>query len=127
MDAVRVLICDDDPDVRALYRIACEMAGATVEEASDGNEAIDVAVRFDPEIVVLDLNMPHRDGISAIRDLQESLSLDAKIYVVSAYLTVDRVKLALHLRATECFEKPAFLSRVGQLIADARNSERPTA
>ena len=127
MDAVRVLICDDDLDVRALYRIACEMAGAVVAEAADGNEAIDVAARFDPDIVVLDLNMPHRDGISAMRDLQEALSLDAKIYVVSAYLTVERVKLALHLRATACFEKPAFLSRVGELIANARNSERPTA
>src|SRR5439155_26715174 len=55
---VRVLICDDEPDIRSLYRYAFEQAGADVDEAKDGNDVIEVAIRVKPDLVILDLLMP---------------------------------------------------------------------
>src|SRR5437868_6458646 len=63
---VRVLICDDEPSIRELYRFAFEQAGAEVGEAGDGNECIDTARRDRPDVIVLDLFMPDRDGLSAL-------------------------------------------------------------
>src|SRR5436309_5762121 len=85
---VRVLICDDEPDIRLLYRGAFEDAGVEVDEAGDGNEAIEVAGRVQPDIVVLDLYMPNRDGFSALAELRRLLPA-TRVIIVSAHAAVE--------------------------------------
>jgi DNA-binding response OmpR family regulator len=66
---MRVLIVDDEPDVLFLCRINLELAGHEVIEASTGERAIDLAMRETPDVIVLDVMLPRRDGISVLGDL----------------------------------------------------------
>ena len=61
---MRVLICDDEPDIRLLFRTAFEREGAVVDEAGDGDECLAVAEANPPDVIILDLMMPKRDGLS---------------------------------------------------------------
>jgi len=69
-----VLVVDDEPDIRVFFASVLEDNGATVLEAADGDEAIELVRREKPDLVTLDLNMPGRDGgqvFEAIRKDEE--------------------------------------------------------
>jgi DNA-binding response OmpR family regulator len=73
-DRARVLVADDDDDIRALLRELLERAGYEVEEASDGRAALRLLLENPPDLVILDVTMPEMDGYAAlerIRDLSE--------------------------------------------------------
>lgn len=71
-DAMRLLIADDHPLFRVGLRAALEREGfAVVGEASDGQEAMQLGLELLPEGILLDVRMPHMDGITATRLLRE--------------------------------------------------------
>lgn len=113
---VRVLIVDDEPDIRMLYRLAFEQAGTDVEEAADGEEAMAVAARSQPSIIVLDLLMPGTDGLSALPQLRRLLP-DAPIVIVSAHASVEILARCRALGANACFYKTDFLRRIPDVVA----------
>lgn len=70
----RVLIADDSGFVRELLAQACEALGyRVIAEASNGSEAIEMAKLYQPDIVVMDLVMPHYNGIEASLQILEKL------------------------------------------------------
>ena len=80
---MRVLICDDEPDIRLLFRTAFEREGAEVFEAADGDECIAGAGAQCPDVVILDLMMPKRDGLSTLPMLRHQCP-DSAVVVVTA-------------------------------------------
>ena len=113
---VRVLICDDEPHIRLLYRREFELAGADVVVATDGEECIEVADREHPDIIVLDLRMPSRDGLSALPELRAHQP-GAHVLVVSANYLPDQFKQCIDLGAEECIDKLDFLMRIPDVLA----------
>src|SRR5687768_2236695 len=101
---MRVLVCDDEPDIRLLYRSAFEAAGASVAVAEDGVRAVEVADEYDPNLIILDLRMPRRTGIEALPHLNR-VCPDAHVIVVSAHLSLDQFSHVRDLGARECFDK----------------------
>jgi CheY-like chemotaxis protein len=81
-----ILIVDDDPAIRKLIATTLEdVAGFELLQASDGEEAVEVAGRQSPEIVFLDIDMPRLNGIDACRRLrQQPESADATIVMLTA-------------------------------------------
>jgi CheY-like chemotaxis protein len=81
-----VLIVDDDPFIRKLIATTLEdVAGFELLQASDGEEAVEVAGRESPQIVFLDIDMPRLNGIDACRRLrQQPGSADATIVMLTA-------------------------------------------
>jgi DNA-binding response OmpR family regulator len=74
MNAARVLVIDDDGDIRRLVAELLKRAGLTVEEAEDGRSGLRALHRTSPDLVVLDVSMPDLDGwetLERIRDLSE--------------------------------------------------------
>jgi len=69
---LRVLIADDVDQVRTDLRMALELAGGleVVGEAADGHQALDLAARLNPQVVLMDLEMPGLDGCAAARRLR---------------------------------------------------------
>jgi CheY-like chemotaxis protein len=65
-----VLVADDFADTRDLYRDVLELEGFTVVTAADGIEALEVARRHQPAVVVLDIRMPRLSGLDAMRALK---------------------------------------------------------
>lgn len=112
---MRVLVCDDEPSIRLLYRTALEHEGAEVDEARDGDECIEVACRSHPDLIILDLYMPHRDGLSALPELKR-LCPQARVLVVSAHAAVEVFETSRARGATACFDKLGFLPRIPQVL-----------
>jgi CheY-like chemotaxis protein/phosphoribosyl 1,2-cyclic phosphodiesterase len=67
---LRVLVVDDDPNLRELARTALTRDGYAVLEAADGEEGLRLAQQLRPDLVVLDLNMPKLDGITVLTRLR---------------------------------------------------------
>jgi DNA-binding response OmpR family regulator len=70
-----VLVADDSDDTREMFRTLLGMKGYRVLEARDGHEAIDVTVRENPGLVLLDLGLPLLNGLSVIRRLRTELKI----------------------------------------------------
>jgi len=74
MSDPRILVADDEADIRSLVRTLLEKTGATVHEAADGREALREFHDWRPDLVVLDISMPELDGwhvLERIRDLSD--------------------------------------------------------
>jgi DNA-binding NarL/FixJ family response regulator len=68
VERIRVLLADDDPLVRRILRDTLQDAGfAIVAEAGTGREAVELALHYEPELMVVDLGMPDGDGIEVVR------------------------------------------------------------
>lgn len=70
MNETSILVVDDEPVVRALLRAALEPTGSRLVEAADGCEAIEVAWREQPDLVLLDVGLPKLSGLDVCRALK---------------------------------------------------------
>ena len=68
--AAHILVVDDEEDVRAFLTMVFEDAGAEVETATDGDEALAKAREYKPDLISLDLSMPGKDGVEAFVELR---------------------------------------------------------
>lgn len=81
-----ILVADDFDDTRLMMRLWLERRGYRVIEAADGVEALEVARRESPDLVIMDIEMPEMDGLAATRRIREEEHLrDVPIVAVSAY------------------------------------------
>ena len=95
----RVLIVDDHPLTReALATLLAGNDFDVVGQASDGQEAIDVAARLRPQLVLLDLSMPGLDGLSALPGLRAAVP-DAEVIVLTASGTEENLLAAIRAGA----------------------------
>jgi DNA-binding response OmpR family regulator len=103
----RVLLVEDDADIRELIRYSLARAGFKVEEASDGAEALDKVLSFAPDLVVLDLMLPGMTGLEVcqrLRSRPESARLP--ILVVSAKGNASDKAMGLTMGADDYVTKP---------------------
>lgn len=83
MSAPRVLVVDDEPQIRRALRVALRANGYDVAEAETGEAALDAVASHPPELVILDLGLPDLDGFEVTRRLREWTHLP--IIVLSAH------------------------------------------
>ena len=72
---MKILVVDDEPDVRVFLRTVLEDAGAEIYEASDGNHALAMARKHKPDLITLDLSMEGKDGISTFAELRSDAEI----------------------------------------------------
>jgi diguanylate cyclase (GGDEF)-like protein len=123
---LRVLLVDDTATVRVLLRRVLEGSGSfvVVGEAADGREAVDLAGRYQPDVVLLDLAMPVMDGLEAI-PLIRACSPASSIVVLSGFNAERVAAQALDLGAAACLEKRHRPEELVRLIADATGAPVP--
>jgi CheY-like chemotaxis protein len=86
----RILIVDDEPDVRELFNITLKMAGHTTETAKHGLEAVDKLATDIPELIVLDLMMPHLDGFGLLNHIRTQMaSKPIRVLIATAKVLED--------------------------------------
>ncbi|GGE76146.1 response regulator transcription factor [Sphingomonas prati] len=102
--ANRILVVDDEPAIRRLLRTALERVGHAVSEAGNAADALAVLTADRPQVVLLDLGLPDRDGLELV-PLMRARS-DATILVVSARDATDLKVAALDLGAADYITKP---------------------
>jgi CheY-like chemotaxis protein len=83
--AQTILLVDDDPLMHRLFQHHLEKAGYRMVSAADGRQALEVAARELPNLIIMDIMMPDMDGLSAIRELKKlDTTKDIHIIVVTA-------------------------------------------
>lgn len=104
----RIMYVDDDPDLRAIAEISLrDLGGFTVELCGSGEEALQKAESFRPQIVLLDVMMPGMDGIETFKRLQDMLpTADIPVVFVSAKVQSHEVHAYLALGAAGVIPKP---------------------
>jgi two-component system OmpR family response regulator len=104
----RIMYVDDDPDLRAIAEISLrDLGGFTVEICGSGEEALQKAEGFKPQIVLLDIMMPGMDGIETFKRLQDMpLTANTPIVFVSAKVQSHQVHAYLALGAAGVIPKP---------------------
>lgn len=81
-----VLVVEDDEDIRLAMRYALENFGYSVAEASNGEEAVEVAWRTCPSIILMDLSLPLLDGLTATRRIRQDPQMkNVPIVAVTAH------------------------------------------
>ena len=104
----RVVIADDDADIRVLVSIAVRRAGLeVVAEASDGLAALDSVRRLQPDLAILDVSMPAMSGLEVCRSVRADLSLDRVRLVLLSAGAEDRARsIGLAAGADDYLIKP---------------------
>jgi CheY-like chemotaxis protein len=114
-----ILLADDDPSVRTMIGRVLEMEGYDVLPASSGKEAVSQYLRGPPDVVLLDLNMPEKDGWEAWH-LMSSLHPCVPVIVITA--RPNQYEHAKQLRIDALMEKPLdlglLLETIRQLLAE---------
>jgi DNA-binding NarL/FixJ family response regulator len=120
---IRVLICDDHAVVRQGLRTYLELQEdiEVVGEAADGQAAIDAAARHAPDVVLLDLAMPDRDGLGALPRLRER----ARVIVLTSFGEDDRLFAALRGGAVGFLLKDTEPAEIVRAIRTAHAGQSP--
>src|SRR5262245_14474723 len=88
LDAPNILVIDDDDSIRALLRLLFEQHGYRVLLASDGEVGLALAEAHHPDVILLDVTMPHHDGMDVYLDLRHNQRIaEIPVLVLSASLT----------------------------------------
>jgi DNA-binding response OmpR family regulator len=111
---MNILIVDDDVELVGLLSFAFETAGYTVGTAFDGNEAIAMVRAHNPDLVILDVNLPNQDGFQVLADLRRISQ--APVIMLTVRATEEDEIEGLDLGADDYLRKPfsprALLARV---------------
>lgn len=105
---MNILVAEDFDDIRMMIRMMLERKGHRVFEAADGREAVDAASRELPDLILMDLNMPVCDGITATRVLRSRPdTADVPVVAVTAHCSDPSWRdRALEAGCVECVGKP---------------------
>ncbi|MBK1716038.1 response regulator, partial [Rubrivivax gelatinosus] len=129
MSATRILIIDDEPQIRKFLRVALGAHGFEVFEAENGRKGVEAVALREPDLVILDLGLPDIDGKEVITRLREWSNLP--ILVLSVREGEDEKVAALDAGANDYVVKPfgipEFLARVRVLLRPARKAGEDSA
>lgn len=70
MNMIKIAIIEDDSAIHQMYRMKFESEGFDVQLASDGRAGIELVKKFKPDLVLLDLQMPEVDGLTALKEIR---------------------------------------------------------
>lgn len=96
---IRLIVADDAPFIREIVRFVAEKNGIEiVGEATDGAEAVELALRLQPDVVLMDIIMPNKSGIEATKEIVEKMP---NIRVI-ACSTVDQELMVMRALEAGC-------------------------
>src|SRR5580704_10570786 len=102
----KILVVDDQRNMRTTLAMLLRSAGYDVEEAADGNQGADMAARGAYDVVLTDLRMGQFDGLRVLRAVKES-NAATEVIVMTAYGTIESAVEAMRLGAFDYIQKPS--------------------
>lgn len=122
----RILVAEDDQDVRELLRTRLTSSGFDVHVARNGSEALELVSTVKPNAMVLDINMPKFDGFSVLEALRTRGCL-FPVLVLSARHAPEDVRRAVSLGAKDYLAKPFTEAQLQARVARLLRAPAPVA
>ncbi|GED29890.1 sigma-54-dependent transcriptional regulator [Brevibacillus centrosporus] len=119
----RILLVDDEVNVRKALSTSLRKAGYDTKEAASGAEALEQIGQYEPDVMLLDLRMPEMDGMETLRRLKQAKSAQPSVIMMTAYGSANDVMEAMRLGAYDYVQKPFDLTQVKQVVAKALKPE----
>ncbi len=118
----KILIIDDEPDLRLALTATLEDNGYEVVEGTDGSEALELAIAHSPDLIILDVNMPIVNGITALKILKsDDRTSGIPVCILTAVVDPSNERYAIEFGAEEFFKKPwseeHMVRRLSEIIA----------
>ena len=126
--AKQILIADDEPDILEIIRYNLEKEGYEVLTAKDGNEAIEKAKEFYPDLIILDIMMPRKNGVEVCQILRTQPSFQDTLIIFLTAMSDESAQIkGLETGADDYISKPispkVLVSRVNALFRRVTNKE----
>lgn len=125
----KIMVVDDDHNIREVIRFALEDAGMTVTEASNGQAALASLAQGQPDLMVLDIGMPEMDGFQTCKAVRRSSNLPI-LFLTARDEEIDRV-LGFELGADDFVPKPfsprELVLRIRAILARAKGVDQEAA
>lgn len=121
-----ILIVDDEPNVRLVFRTTLEATGYGLDVAADGPAALEWLAEHKADLILLDLRMPGMDGLETLKQLRDR-GTDAPVVFITAHGTVPDAVAAMRLGAIDFLPKPISPDHLRQVVADVlrRHAAQP--
>jgi len=103
----KILIAEDDPDIRELIAISLKFSGYEVISAADGQQAVDLTIAHKPDLIMLDVRMPRLTGFEALEQIKKQGEFaDTPVVILSAKGQESEIQAGFELGATQYILKP---------------------
>ncbi|MCP4545175.1 MAG: sigma-54-dependent Fis family transcriptional regulator [bacterium] len=119
----RILVVDDEQNIRRSFEIILGGAGFDVESAESGEDALAQLQRGVPRLMFLDINLPGIDGMEVLRQVR-TLYPELAVVMISGHATIERAIEATRLGAFDFVEKPFSRDRIHLLARNATEAGR---
>ncbi len=114
-----ILVAEDERDIRNLLVTFLEIGGFMTVAVPDGQEAVEQAVDRRPDLILLDVRMPHMDGLQACAALKAMPGIcDIPVVFLSAYASKQDIELGLAAGAERYLAKPIELQDLNKNVAE---------
>lgn len=100
-----ILVVDDEDSVRTALKALLKREGYEVETATNGEEAVSLVKTLQPALVIMDIRMPKKDGIEALREIRE-IDKDINVIMITAFAAVETAIKAMMIGAYDYIIKP---------------------
>jgi len=102
---MKVLIVDDDPEIREVLKVFLESNGLLVSVAENAETALKRLVLEEPDLVMLDIVLPDKSGLEVLKEIRE-LDRRVSVAMITGYKEAEKVVEAFRLGAIDCLLKP---------------------
>lgn len=117
----KILVAEDEPDIQTFMILALEHVGHEVMRAEDGQEAVDLALKETPDLILMDVRMPALNGYDACKRIRAEPKLQHVPVILLSVRGAEAMQLGYEAGATEYMVKPFalenLLHRVTELLA----------
>lgn len=125
MDAIKLVIADDHSMIREGLKQLLELEGQfkVIAEASDGVECLDILSKEAPDVLLLDINMPNKNGLDVLKELNQSGNRKVKVLVLTVHNEVEYLIKAVELGVDGYVLKDSESSELKKAIMTILNGE----
>ena len=118
-----ILVADDDADIREILKDTLNSLGARIVTAADGQECLDRVEADAPDVLLLDIEMPVKNGLDVLKELGQRGSA-ATVIMITAYGTIERAVQAIKQGAYDFITKPFDLEHIVLTVEKALERQR---
>ena len=118
-----ILIADDDADIREILRDTLNSLGARIVTAVDGQECLDRVEADAPDLILLDIEMPIKNGLQVLKELRQRGN-GTTVIMITAYGTIERAVQAMKQGAYDFITKPFDLDYIALTVERALEREK---